>query len=124
MTLPNREPPTANANSSATSHHKWGNRFISRLLTMVLMLSTIDPVTQDVLTGTADTRTRRSSPSTTTCGPESQTIFSTGGTFLSAWRRSCQAERECPCLSVFSVTLRTGHSGWHTRRVVWEDCAL
>src|SRR4051812_43392460 len=72
------------------------------------MLSMIQPATLGAPAATRDIRIRKSNPSPTTQGPESQTMRRTGGTFLRASRRSPQAEKKELCFSfaMFSDKVR------------------
>src|SRR3954463_1636021 len=93
------------------------------------MLSMIHPATFGAAAATRDIRMRNNSPSATTQGPESQTMRSTGGTFLRASRRSPQAEKNellCFCFAMLSgkVTVRGGRvkEGFYSRDARAKFC--
>src|SRR5579862_657518 len=67
------------------------------------MVSMMSLLTYSRPTGCKAAKTRKTKPSTTAVGPESQTIFSTGGRLRRADMRSCHALVIFLCGSVMNV---------------------
>src|SRR6266481_2517861 len=98
ITLPNRAIP----NSAATSHHSdvGTDRWLDTTTTMPSMMSL---VIQSAAIGNREATSRKTSPSETTIGPDSQTIRRTGGTLRSAERRSTQPLRKFSSSAIFAI---------------------
>src|SRR3954451_23372983 len=105
---------TASANSAATSHQNrvatgW---WVDTECTIPSMMSL---VIHSKAIGSREATTRNSSPSVTTRGPDSQTIFRTGGTFRNAIRRSLQPPQNFACSAM--GLLEAGYDGFTSRNV-------
>src|SRR5450631_4121609 len=100
--------PRASANSPATSHHKWAVTGLCEE-TAWTMPSMISFVIQMSATGNREANTREIRPNVTTPGPDSHTIFSTGGTFRSAARRSCHPLQKVSLFAMLCLKTLKGY---------------
>src|SRR5581483_1061178 len=72
--------------------------------------------------GRMDAKSRNTRPRTMTVGPDSHTMFRTGGTFRSAISRSCQLLQKLSCFAIVvfgpeSSTLSTRSGGYQPEKL-------